>query len=308
MTKRTTLALAKVYARLPSDIRRTIVITGSPRSGTTWLAEMVATLPGSAVLWEPCHIANMPAARDAGMTWRTELGPQDDAPAIEAYMQRVLSGRALTWWTARLLTGYSPTRTWIVKFVRANRMLGWLTTRFDTRRPLLLIRHPCATVSSQLEWGFDAGGLPPEQDFVSRNPELRGVYEGLSTPEERLAFVWAADVYVPLTSPERHRWDVVLYEELVRNPMSEMTRIFRRWGLEPPPNLASRTRKASDTVSARRSGDISGATMTSWRDRISDGQAGRILAVTRAFGLDFYGPEPDPDLAHPLLREPVPTT
>lgn len=37
-------------------------------------------------------------------------------------------------------------RRWIVKFVDANLMLGWLATRVPVKTPVLMLRHPCAVI------------------------------------------------------------------------------------------------------------------------------------------------------------------
>src|SRR5262249_51250275 len=130
----------------PYDIRQTIVITGSPRSGTTWLAELLGTIPRSAMLWEPLFPDADPELRRIGFAERTYIPPHCEQPAMEAYLRRALTGRALNRWTLQrtnLLDVYRV-RRWIVKFVRANMLLPWLVRRFPVHRPLLLIRHPCA--------------------------------------------------------------------------------------------------------------------------------------------------------------------
>ena len=140
---------------LPYDIRQTIVIAGSPRSGTTWLAELLNTIPRSAILWEPLFLDADPQLPKIGFGWRTYVPPDRDRPEMEAYLRRVLTGRVLNPWTLQRtsLRDVYRVKRWIVKFVRANMLLPWLTLRFPTRRPLLLVRHPCAVVASQIRNG-----------------------------------------------------------------------------------------------------------------------------------------------------------
>ena len=46
-------------------VRDAVVVAGSPRSGTTWLAEILAAMPQYKLIDEPLHL-NLPTLPDIG--------------------------------------------------------------------------------------------------------------------------------------------------------------------------------------------------------------------------------------------------
>lgn len=282
----------------PYDIRRTIVITGSPRSGTTWLAELLGTIPRSAMLWEPLFPDADPELRRIGFRERTYVPPDAERPDMEAYLRRVLTGRTLNRWTLQH-TGVLEVcrvRQWIVKFVRANMLLPWLIRRFPVRRPLVLIRHPCAVVASQSRIGaWRDPAIPDCPEFFDAYPRLRSICARLKTQEEILAARWCMDNFVPLTAPPPHAWQVVPYERLVRDGARELDRIFTGLGVAMPPAATARLRTPSASATPRSRIRHGMDPLDGWRSVLSPIQAQRVLDVTAAFELDVYGQDLEPD-------------
>lgn len=287
----------RLYSQLPYDASRTIAITGSPRSGTTWLAGLVNSIPGSSILFEPLHLDRVPEAREAGFKWRTFVPPGTDWEEGERFLAKVFRGQVLNRSTTREVGHIGRTSTWIVKFVRANRMLGWIIERFPIRRPILLLRHPCAVVASTLRQNWwETIGPPPEEEFIARRPEFADVMAKLRTPEEFVAAIWAIDTFEPLHLPRPHGWEILFYEEVVKDCEGHMLRIFDAWGLDMPSDLAARAAIVSSTTGPGSKAEPRDP-ITRWRGDLTREQAERVLAVAHAFGLDFYGDDPYPDLA-----------
>ena len=119
------------------DIRRTILLTSSPRSGSTWLAQAWHEL-GFDLLDEPINPHTFPEEKRIGFEWRTYIDPNAFDPARLAFMRHILSGDKGYVLPSRDLFGIAPTPRFlkhcrlIVKCVRANRMLSWITSNFPT--------------------------------------------------------------------------------------------------------------------------------------------------------------------------------
>ncbi len=272
------------------DARESRLIAGTPRSGTTWLAELLGTLPGALPIFEPLHLDRVPAARTAGFSWRTFVDPDEPAPACEAFLSLVLQGRVLNAWTLRnaTLAAAARCRFVLAKFVRANRLLPWLVRRIPMRPPILLIRHPCAVVASQIREGSWSHPAPPElPPPLADVSEIRRIVDRLETREQILAAQWAIDYRIPCFSPERHRWELVVYEQLAQNPRGELQRILSLWSDVLPQSASVLASKPSSTTHAS---GISG--LYGWTRRLSRGQIGRILDVVRAFDLHMYNDDP----------------
>jgi hypothetical protein len=291
--------LARITARRDYDLKQTLVVAGSPRSGTTWMAETLSSLPRSAILFEPEHMLQVPEAKAAGLDWHVMRFPGEPWPEGDRYFERVLCGRLITPWTVShvpLSRAFAPKR-WIVKFVDANLMLGWLATRFPIRPPLLVLRHPCAVVGSQLRRGWRLEHTPRLPAFFARYPQFTDYVASLQDPIEWSAAHWCMHTYTPLSLPQPWPFIVTAYEHASKDPESEFGRIFRRWQMPMPSDLVQRSRRPSGTTdlgSAMRQGGENGA---GWRKALSQEQIKRILTVVRAFGLDFYADDPMPDTA-----------
>jgi hypothetical protein len=104
-------------------------------------------------------------------------------------------------------------RTLIVKFVRANTMLPWIARTFPLRGIYFIIRHPCATIASQLATGYYSKiTLKQLINEVKKVPELANDKEllmrlsGINSEIERLAAIWAFENYIPLSSERSYPW------------------------------------------------------------------------------------------------------
>ena len=300
------------------EIEDTIVVTGAPRSGTTWLSEVVSSLPGYARYDEPLHLTAFPKTRTNGFEWRTYLDPYYDADEQAAYLLSVFSGRSGNGLRLDAATRIGRlmelvrSRRQIVKFVRAGRMLQWMACHFDLRGIHFIIRHPCAAVSSMIkhrDWSdfseansIDAylgGSLPLDlkEDIERRLPKLP------DTPAERLAFLWTLDHYIPFHHFARHGypWTLVPYEMLLKDGPNELKRIFAAVNAEVPDDARNHLAKASDSASEDLQLRKSYRQLSKWKKNLDSGQIDSILKIVDAFDLDFYTEAAEPDYSR-LLR------
>ncbi|MFW6023540.1 MAG: hypothetical protein ACOC9O_02230 [Myxococcota bacterium] len=273
-----------------------LTIAGVPRGGTTWLAELLGSMPGTTTLWEP--LRRGVRATPLGFGWRPHIPEDVEWPAAEQLFRDLWTGRCLH---PELLPGVTGpqllrTRRWLLKFCRLNRLLPWLTNRLPIRPPILLVRHPCAVVASQLRFG--AWDHVPSRYRIPQTP-YHEVYErwhdilhSLSTREEVLAATWCLDHWFPLTHPRHDRsWIGCSYEALALNPTEELQRLSRRLDLRFPREVYERTDRPSRTVRpgspilrGQRREQLSG-----WRRTLSSQQIDRVLRTVDRFGLsDVY--------------------
>jgi hypothetical protein len=269
------------------------VLSSSPRSGSTLLGQVLTAIPRLCFLFEPLQLNHVSEARTAGFAWRTYVDPQANWPQGEAFLRKVFSGRIVNRWTGGQITlaDARQAERMLVKFVRANRLLPWLCQTFAIAPPVLLIRHPCAVVASQLKYGWINSRRPETPEFIEQYPEFMSVLEQTDGDDEYLAAMWALDQLPPLLTPHPHPWIIITYEELLLRPEQTIAKIADRWGLEIDMPLAlSRLRKPSTTVSKTGIRGING-----WKSDLSPEQIERILNVAGKFGLDFYSDDDEAD-------------
>jgi len=297
-------AYGRARAHSGYDIEDTIVLASTGRGGSTWLTEVVATLPGYTVLWEPLHLGNNPECEEHGFGWQNYIPRDADAPRRREYLRRLLTGKnlstnVLTSLEFRPLRLLNPGGGYVAKFVNANMMLRWMMDAFPVSG-VLMIRHPCAVVASQLQHGawehLTKENVTIPEGLFERYDHLPEVFSGIQTQEELLAFEWALQTYVPLSSPRPHPWFLVTYEELVSNGASIIEGLFGALDRSVPEEAYDRLHTPSATASAGLERSDGHAQLRTWQDRLSPQQIDRILRVAHAVGVTVYDEALRPNL------------
>jgi len=292
----------------------TIVVTGSPRSGTTWFLELLRTLPGYKAMNEPLMYEE--ARNGHGFSWRTYLDPGAEAEAKRAYLGTILTGQlgiSPAWYfeadsRPTQLVEHATRDRLVVKFCRLNRMLHWFCGQFDVRGPVFIVRHPCAVVASMLRheaWDEDDFRGADRADHALHGgslPEsLRDVFgpvlDRIETQVEVLATMWCLDHYVPLIhhADGLYPWVLVPYERMVRRGREELRRITTALGMEITSEMRNQLDEPSGSVKDQLHQDAQ-RQLSKWRRRLSDRQIKDVLRVVDEVGLsDIYSRELEPD-------------
>lgn len=272
------------------DIKDTIIITGSPRSGTTLLMDVLGFIPGYTGLFEPLNPIYFPEAAKVGFQSRTYLPHKKDWLEGENYLRKIFAGEVMydSSWLQKgdyskqnfnsIIYSYinqlKPEKLMhqilgkklIVKFVRLNRMLPWVAERFRLRSMILIIRHPCAVVASRFKPGQklpfellqNVKPFPTPKEIFIEASQIEGLDQGLldklkeiTTREEIIAASWCLDNYVPLSYPKPNPWIVVIYEKLIKEGEKEITRIFNEIGEKNVPRSAFNHLKSPSIVTQK---------------------------------------------------------
>jgi hypothetical protein len=252
---------------------------------------MLEAIPHSSFLFEPLHLTEVPEAKKAGFDWCHYLPPAAAWPSGEEYLERVFTGKVINRWTAReiRMCDAPKAKRLVIKFVRANRLLPWICSRFPIKKPILLIRHPCAVVSSQMKYGW-AGHLPPvAPEYLEAFPAFKEVIERTQNDYEYLAAKWAMDQLPCLIAEQPLPWMVITYEELVLHPEETLKKIARQWDL--PIDLSKAVAKLNRPTSVVSKVGISG--LDGWKKSLSNEQIDNIMRVVYGFGFDFYNDSPE---------------
>lgn len=224
------------------DIPVTLV-AGFPRSGTTWVAEVVAESTRSRLIFEP--LSPLATAVEGDGPEYPYLAPDDVDEALREYLGAVFDGRARgRWIDARPMTRRPRGR--VVKFVRANLALGWLAETFPNVTIVFVMRDPWSVVRSWNRLGWDGrcliADLGRQTDLTRRlysSPAVQGseIARGiLESPDraseiELVALAWAVhnrlalDDLRSMTDPPAI---IVRYADLRSDPSREFNRLLRK--------------------------------------------------------------------------------
>jgi hypothetical protein len=256
---------------------------------------MLTSMGAASVLFEPLNLRDVPEAAAAGFDWGTYRPPGTHWPDGEAFLRRVFEGRVINAWTARelSLSGAVRAQRLIVKCVRASRLLPWLCERLRLPAPILLLRHPCAVVASQLRYGWRGAPRPDCPEYLEPYPGFRTVLADTDTEEANLAASWCLEYLPAFLTPRPAPWLLLTYEGLLLQPRATLARIAEHWGVrfDMEQAMAIMGQPSSTVSSAGMSG------LDGWRQVLSPAQVSSIQAVVQGFGLTFYGDADGPDEA-----------
>lgn len=266
------------------DHTKTVFLAGSGRSGTTWLSGLLNHDSRYRLIFEPFHPGKVAGFRPFAS--KQYLRPGDRREAFLGPAREVVTGRLRSGWADR--GGALVARRRLVKEIRANLLLGWLSESFPGMPIVLLVRHPCAVVASRLAlgWRDNLDETMAQGDLVADH--LLPVEEHIRAardPFERHLFVWCIDNHVPLRQFRPGAIHLCFYENLVLDPEPELRRLFRFVGRHYDEGVLSKLGRPSPT--SRRGGAPS---LDGWRELVGGDRLGRTLEILGLFGLDgVYG-------------------
>ncbi len=277
------------------DYRRSVFLAGTGRSGTTWLSGLVNHDRRYRNVFEPFHAGKVDVFR--GFRSKQYLRPADRREEFLAPARRILSGEIRNSWMDR--GGALVARRRLVKDIRANLLLGWLAETFPGMPIVLLMRHPCAVVSSRLAlgWRDNLDEAMGQGDLVEDH--LLPVEERIRAardPFERHLFLWCIDNHVPLRQFSPGAIHLCFYENLVLDPEPELRRLFAFVGRDFDDGVLGKLGRPSFTSRWGERPSVDG-----WRSRVSGERLEGAVEVLGLFGLDrVYGAGPMPDTAGAL--------
>ncbi len=300
--------------------RQPLLVTGSHRSGTTWVGRMLCESGEAAYIHEPFCPNRSPGWLTEPLPyWYMYLSPAN-GDVYETVIERVLQLRypvarslvasrrpqdlarqvpeiahSLSYKTRRLRA--------LLKDPFALFSTEWLADRFSVL-PVVMIRRPVAFVSSikRLNWGFDY-----EQNWLAQPLLMR---DHLGGHAERFSgYVGETDLvgegivmwnalydFVAKLRERRPEFAYVVYEDLAADPLAGFESLYARTGLRWDSRTRARIASFSDhanpkDVSARRRRVIkrdSQAASQTWRQRLTPPEIERVTRETAAVAALFY--------------------
>jgi hypothetical protein len=297
-----------------------ILVTGSHRSGTTWVGRMLAVSPGMGYIHEPFFPRRWPG-------WVREPFPhvfqyvtdENEAPYADR-IEQVLAFRypfrnVLRVRNARQavqVAEEAPFALWhrlrrdrpLLKDPMALMAAEWLAERFGAQ-PVVMIRHPAAFAGSlkRLDWPpFDFGNWAEQPLFLRDlagpyEAEIRGFASGGRDLIDQAILMWNVIHHVIRGYRERHpRWSFVRHEDLSEEPLKGFRDLYEKLDLvwdrtaETVIRRSStdRSRKEVPAYLHRTVRRDSRAARWTWLQRLSPEERDRIREGTTEVATAFY--------------------
>ena len=284
--------MSRLYRENNQDPGRAVFLAGTARSGTTWLADVIASQASCRIMFEPFHPFWVKAYRD--FNYFHYARPDEENPALASYARRVLTGNIRDPWIDRQVERLRPDYR-LIKAIRANLLLNWLSEVFPEVSIVLIIRHPCAVVSSRMKLGWwtdqDIAPMLSQSKLVEDHLEDKlDLINGAETEEEKHAVIWCIHNLIPLRQFSGQQLSIIFYENLYLQPEIEVPRLFQSVPFGFQSSVYTALNRPSHT-SLRSSEIFSGRDLVKqWEKSLTPPEVDRILKVVESFGLDgIYG-------------------
>jgi hypothetical protein len=283
---------SRLYRDTNRDTARSILVAGTGRSGTTWLADIIGSQISCRTMFEPFHSKQVDGFRR--FYYFQYMRPTEMSCELLSYSRKIFTGDIRDQWIDRQVEHILP-RYRLIKEIRANLFLRWIHEMFPEVPLLFVVRHPCAVVLSQIQlgWATDTDIDPflsqPDliADFLANKMDI---IEGADTVEEKHAIIWSISNLIPMKQFDSVGLNVIFYENLCVQPEAEIPRVFQVLNFEYQDSVLRHSDKPS-TTAIRTSAIVTGDNrVTRWKKELSPKQIERILSVVEDFDLDYlYG-------------------
>ncbi len=235
--------------------KRPILVTGSLRSGTTWVGRMIGLCPDVAYIHEPFNANINNRLFLAQFEYDFVYVTDKDATQYHEPLRRLMMRRPdlLTRLSSRTRTPKDIRNAFVDSFrlYRWRRLrplvkdpiaifsAEWLAKSFDMQ-PIVIIRHPAAIVSSILDQNWDSDF----KVFLRQKSLMQGILHPLEAKIRQMEktrsnnFDWAIGLwnivhYVILIYQEKHPdWRFVRYEDVALDPLSGFENLYAWFDLD----------------------------------------------------------------------------
>lgn len=247
-----------------------IIIVGSARSGTSWLAETIAKQHRYRLLFEPDHEFQTNKGILICDKW---IDSKEASPEAYRYIKAILANRVDSDWIAQNSNRKLKRHLWpiiplkyVIKFVRANLMASYLQKEFGV--PVIhILRNPYDTIASQqrvkFPWLYNLGHFTQQQAlvaFVEAQFDFNLKNTDAFDDIEKLTIRWCLENVLPIEiwKVENIDYRVVKQEDL-RTNMDLFRQLCATFHLKPIDNLkqvytspSSKTHPKSDVISKQK--------------------------------------------------------
>ncbi len=282
--------------------RPNIFLVSTPRSGSTWLLELMLEEPGTRPCNEPLDLRNRHVRKALGIDDWAELGAERSAPGVLAYLRSFSDGTLATSFKTPRPFGpyykYQTDRTVFKLLHGGEDLIGALQSELNGVC-VLLLRHPIpVSISRRILPRLDAL-LASDQARHFSADQLAFAEQVIARGEKHeLAMLdWCLQNSIAL----EHAGDralIVTYEQLVIDPGTVLRAVVDHCGLGCYETMIDSVTKPSETTSksSQETADFLLAEnvekrrwlIEKWREKVDATSERRLMAMLDTFHIDIY--------------------
>ena len=266
-----------------------ILIVSDPRSGSTWLSEVLQSLPRSLVIDEPLHIKQSLELVKLNFSWRQHIPRGAEWPEAYTFFSNLFSGKQISPYSTKGIRRAYSAKQLIIKSIRAKLLLPWLCDQFDFKyKPIVLVRHPMATIVSLKEhqafnYPFKPFTKAPSRYSDVFDPFMPFLSELKTNAEQQLALWCISNKY--LSQQNAQNWLVIKYEDLLTDFENTLMYIFNNWGINRPEHMMQKKNIPSSSTSKEIIEEQ--VQLNDWTKKISEEELMSYQKILDYFSVDY---------------------
>ena len=279
-----------------------VFIFSTPRSGSTWLMELILTQPGFKPCNEPFNLWDPDVCQclaRLGITDWADFHSHNGNHAMQKYIQGFCDGR-LRFKNPFFYRNYFRliTHRIVFKILHAGEdRINWFGDTFNGRI-VFLLRHPIAVSLSREFYPRLEAFLNSEYSENFSEEQLREARKIIDsgTKLEQGVLDWCLQNAVPLRNATPD-WVIISYEQLIIEPRPVLEILAGRLELPKPERMMHRltTPSASTHKSDEKTKEVlknreenNRWVVEKWREKVTEGEERRVMEILKQFDLEVY--------------------
>ena len=303
-------------------MKKPIVVTGSHRSGTTWVGKMISLNKNVGYIHEPFNIGLRPRDNKLKLNhWFTYINSNyPNEENIKNKLTNILNfkyqfyeqfqkgnnfrdflrtGREFSVFLMNNIFNKKP----LVKDPIAIMSAEWLYKTFDMD-VIVLIRHPASFVSSlkKMKWKFQFSNLLKQEELMREKlypfkEEIKDYTTNEKDITDQAILLWRIIYYVVKEYRKKYpNWIFKRHEDLAKNPVEEFRDIYKKIRLNYTKTIENKIVEYSslenpNEVSVKQAGNVkrnSKSQIAIFKKRLSAQEIEYIKEKTRDIWIYFY--------------------
>lgn len=261
-------------------------MSGSPRSGTTFVAEsLLRSLGGAPLVWEPLQDQNLERINIKEFCIRPVWQDISESESVQKMLNSIFISGKINYYQSypidlsRVMAFFNSNEVVLIKFTRGNGIINSIIEKYpNVIYGFLVLRNPFALISSQ-KMHHEFKGHPAYSMYSTVMHLAEKAQQEVKQSHARdLAITWCCDYLNAFKYGKR----VYYYEELIDNFQILLNDIYTEAGIELDMNIDT-TRKSSTFK------DRTGS--TNYRDKfkknLSKEEINDITKVIELFGINY---------------------
>ena len=216
-----------------------VLIFSFPRSGSTWLMNILAASKNSGVLFEP--INPYKDKRFQSFTYHHKMYSSTIAGKelkLKKLITSMFKGKLISWWSLSHSSLYSFLKSeyLVIKILRANYIYDWFCKEFPSNKKIILFRHPCSVINSMSKSPGDWHQLEKSSlHKICKLANIKGkqsLIENTNSQDELHLIFWCLEASVLLNLASNNQQRIVYYENMYLKPKETIESIYKYLNFE----------------------------------------------------------------------------